>query len=153
MDFVAGTSTDPSASIVCQMPSNENTIFSEYIGNRGVTLIVDAVYSSNLTAAIPSSSANYSEINMASYQIAGTYTIWLKGFLAPKKTSQYEFEIVSTGNSVLYISSDSSSANKVIIKYFKIKQVCNILIYIPLIQKLVASSSQTKGTVTLNSSS
>ena len=98
------------------MPSNENTNFSEYIGNRGVTLIKDPVYSSNLATAIPSSRAKYSEINLASYQISDTYTVWLKGFLAPKKTSQYEFEIVSYGNSILYISSDSSSANKVIIQ-------------------------------------
>ena len=106
------------ASIICQTSSNENTIQSEYIGNRGITAIIDNVYTANLQNAIPSNNATYSEINMASYQTAvtGAYTVWLKGFLTPGKTSKYEFEIVSTGTSILYISTDSLSANKV---YFK----------------------------------
>ena len=97
------------------MPSNDNTTFTEYIGNRGITVITDQVYSSNLQSATPSNNATYSEINMASYQTTstGTYTVWLKGFLAPGKTSRYEFEIVSNGNAILFISTDSASANKV----------------------------------------
>ena len=115
LDFVDGTSSDPTASIVCQVPSNNNTVFTEYVGNRGITLIIDNVYSANLQNVVPSNTAAYSEINMISYQATrtGNYTIWLKGFLAPGKTSRYEFEVVSNGNAILFISTDSSSANKV----------------------------------------
>ena len=118
LNFVPGNSTNPNASIVCQVPANQNSTFTEYAGNRGITLIVDYVYSPNLTTALPSNNATYSEINMASYQATntGVYTIWLKGFLAPKTASRYEFEIISNGNSALFISKDNTSAKKVKIK-------------------------------------
>ena len=84
---------------------------------EGITLIRDNVTTSfaNLTKAIPSSNAQTSIINQASYQdtLTTSVTIWLKGFIYPKKNSIYEFTIVTNGVAALFISNDSSSANKV----------------------------------------
>jgi len=90
---------------------------SEYSGNRGITLIVDngvSTSSANLATAQPSSSAQFSEINMASYtsSTSGAQTVWLKGFLAPGKTSSYKLSLVTNGVAELYLSTDATSANK-----------------------------------------
>ena len=111
-----GTSVDPTASIVCEVPTSDNNAYAaEYIGNRGITLVLDRVSSANLQTATPSATATYTQINMASYRTTqtGSYTMWLKGFLAPGKTSRYEFEVVSNGNAILFLSTDSSSTNRV----------------------------------------
>lgn len=90
------------------------SILNEYYGNRGVTLYRDNIYSANLASAQPSSNAQISKLNQASYtdSLGLDVTIWLKGFLNPKKSSSYEFSIETTGQAILSISQDAKSANK-----------------------------------------
>ncbi len=129
----ATSQTDGKAKITCEVAPNDNTAATEYSGNRGITLIEDSIFTSSasLETIAPSSSATYSQINKASYSssAASDKTVWLKGFLAPGKTSEYEFEIVSNGNGVLFISTDNTSANKV---------------------KVASTSTNTKGKLTLD---
>jgi len=99
------------------VPAVPSASSQEYVGNRGITLIVDsgtATSSASLASAQPSSSAQYSEIYAASYTAttSGAQTVWLKGFLAPRKTSRYKLSLVTNGVAELYLSTDSTSANK-----------------------------------------
>ena len=114
--FTSNSNTGNST-IVCQVPA-VGTAQQDYSGNRGITLIEDSgitTSSSNLATAQPSANAQYSEISMASYfaSSSGSRTVWLKGFLAPGKTSQYKLSLVTNGVAELYLSTDSTSANKV----------------------------------------
>lgn len=83
----------------------------------GVTVIRDNVFtdSGSLASALPSSNATYSVINDAQYIDNQTVdvTVWLKGYLLPKRTSKYEFSISSNGGALLYLSTDDTPANKV----------------------------------------
>lgn len=87
---------------------------TEYYGNRGITLYRDNVYSASLASAQPSGSAQMSVLNQASYADTQTtdVTVWLKGFFNPKKSSKYEFSLVTNGQAILYVSTDARSANK-----------------------------------------
>ena len=67
-------------------------------------------------------SATKSVIDKASFQSSGGRTVWLKGFLNPKKTSQFELSIQRISYSyynydiiMLYVSSDASPDNKQLI--------------------------------------
>ena len=107
-----------SSSIVCQVPAWNNVASQEYAGNRGITLIVDtgvSKTSSDIAQAVPSINAQYSEIQAASYKASasGAQTIWLKGFLAPEKTSTYSLNLVTNGIAELYLSTDSTVTNRV----------------------------------------
>jgi hypothetical protein len=118
ISFTSFNSSSATSSIVCQVPAVPSTSSQEYIGNRGITLIVDSgisISSASLATAQPSSSAQYSEIYAASYtaSTSGAQTVWLKGFLAPGKTSRYKLSLVTNGAAELYLSTDSTAANKV----------------------------------------
>ena len=102
---------------MCQVPAVGSSS-QEYVGNRGITLIEDSgisTSSANLGTAQPTANAQYSELNMASYTASssGARTVWFKGFLTPGKTSQYKLSLVSNGAAELYLSTDSTSTNKV----------------------------------------
>ena len=117
ISFTSFNSSSATSSIVCQVPAVPSASSQEYIGNRGISLIVDsgiATSSASLASAQPSSSAQYSEIYAASYtaSTSGAQTVWLKGFLAPGKTSRYKLSLVTNGVAELYLSTDSTSANK-----------------------------------------
>jgi len=103
----------PNTTFVCSSPAQVTA--TEYYGNRGITVLVDNVYSSDLTQASPSGSATTSEATQASYSTSQStdVTVWLKGFLSPQKDSDYDFTIQTNGNALLYLSTDSNSANKV----------------------------------------
>jgi hypothetical protein len=75
--------------------------------------------SGNLSSAQPSANALYSQINSASYKSNGivNQTVWLKGFLAPARTSSYKLTIVTNGVAELYLSTDSTSSNKLRIAF------------------------------------
>lgn len=118
ISFTSFNSNTTTSSIVCQVPVAPTSSSQEYEGNRGITLIVDygiSTSSSNLATVQPSSNAQYSEINMASYtaSTSGPQTVWFKGFLASKKMSSYKLSLVTNGVAELYLSNDSTSANKV----------------------------------------
>ena len=103
----------PNTTFVCSSPPQ--TSASEYWGNRGINVIVDNVYSSDLTTASPSGSATQNVTNQAAYTTAQTsdVTVWLKGFLSPQKDSDYDFSLITNGRGLLFLSSDSTSANMV----------------------------------------
>jgi len=104
----------PNTRFVCSSPAQ--TTANEYYGNRGVTLIVDDVYSSDLTTATPSAYSNTSVITQAAFSTSQTndLTVWLKGFISPQTDSDYDFTLQTNGQAILNISSDSTSANQVI---------------------------------------
>lgn len=89
----------------------------EYSGNRGITLIRDNVYTpfASLQTATPSANAQYDWLDVASFadNQSVDVTVWLKGFLLPMKSSDYKFSIKANGPTILYLSTDATSANKV----------------------------------------
>jgi len=100
------------------VPAWNGLAAQEYAGNRGITLIVDAgiaTTQSQLAQAVPTANAQYSETQAASYTstTSGAQTVWLKGFLAPRKTSTYSLSLITNGVGELYLSTDSTAANKV----------------------------------------
>ena len=110
----------PVTQFVCKNKpqSPQNQASNEYYGNRGINLIVDSVYTdyANLASAIPSGNATTRIINQAAYMglpTAAGETIWLKGYINPKKESNYEISLATNGVAQLYVSTDASSTNKV----------------------------------------
>jgi hypothetical protein len=107
--------------IVCETRSSQLTRV-DYVGNRGINLVRDNVYTSfaSLDSSVPSSSAKTIWLDVASYQDNQTVdvTIWLNGFLAISKSSDYLFSIKTNGAAKLYLSSDESSVNKVNRQFF-----------------------------------
>ena len=62
----------------------------------------------------------YNEANKAYMKVSGPVTVWLRGFLAPAKTSSYELNLVvgdTNTNALVYFSSDDTSAKKELIAY------------------------------------
>ena len=116
------------STLVCQTaPKPTTSSQTEYYGGLGVTLIRDNFYSSDLTNAVPSANAVYSQLIDAQYNQNNDntttpnsdITVWLKGFFKPGKTSNYQFSITSSygSSAILFLSTDETAANK----------VCNIL--------------------------
>ena len=91
----------------------------EFYGGRGLTLITDqVVYNfSSLETATPSKNSVYSYLAEASFKQteAKEISIWMKGFLNPKRSSFYEFSLDSNAESKLFISTDQTSLNKKLI--------------------------------------
>lgn len=113
--------TSPNTRLTCQAPTPDQNSH-EFSGNRGITLIKDNTYIpfEKLQNATPSALAVVSQLASTSYQSSTrNVTIWMKGYLVPGKTSEYRFELVTNGNAVLFISNDTTSANKVGYFYFK----------------------------------
>ena len=108
----------PNTTFVCQN-SPQKQVKNEYYGNRGINLIRDNVYTADLANAVPSANAVNSIVYKAFFQDTQTIdvTIWLKGFFSPKKDSFYEFSINTNGQAQLFISTDSTSANKVLVHH------------------------------------
>lgn len=92
---------------MCQVSSPPTLSSGYYYGNRGLSTIIDSgVYYTTLTnllTAQPSASAQYSEINRAQIEATGPVTVWLRGFIAPAKTSPYELRLIANGNALLYV--------------------------------------------------
>jgi len=103
---------------------------NEYPGGRGMVLIRDNILTpfSNLTRVIPSATATLSYMNMASFtdNQFRDVTIWLRGFLEPGKSSRYEFTLNTNGDAILYLSTDSTSSNKIIISSNQVSGNSNI---------------------------
>ena len=110
----------PVTKLVCQSPSNSTNSANEYYGNRGIKLIRDNVFTSyaNMAVATPSGSAVNSVIQNATYTDTQSVdvTIWLKGYFSPQIDSSYEFDLNTNGDAaMIYLSTDSTSANKVLL--------------------------------------
>lgn len=116
--------------IVCETSPKVSVTTTNY-GNRGLNLIKDnvAVSFNDLEHAVPSASASSGVVYKASLIEKGNsdQTIWMKGFLYPRKNSSYEFSIATNGFAKLFISTDDKPGNKV----------------------KVADSKTTKGTINL----
>lgn len=110
-----------STSLTCQTETAPASSSSEYIGNRGLTLIRDNVFTAyaSLSSATPSASATKSQQSSASYADTQTVdvTVWLKGYITPLKTSDYELTLVANSGARLFLSTDDKSSNKVEIAY------------------------------------
>lgn len=102
--------------IVCET-SPEVAVTNVNYGNRGLNLIKDNVDTgfNDLENAVPSASASNDTIDRATFVDDGNsaQTIWMKGFLYPRKNSSYEFSIATNGLAKLFISTDASPANRV----------------------------------------
>ena len=111
----------PNTKFVCQNSpqSSVTESSSEFYGDRGLNLITDSIYTpmSSLATVQPSAKAQYNTTDQAAYygvaNQTGDLTVWLIGFLSPKTTSLYELSLVTNKSALLYLSTDSSSANKV----------------------------------------
>jgi hypothetical protein len=69
-----------------------------------------------MATATPSGSAVNSVIQNATYTDTQSVdvTIWLKGYFSPQIDSSYEFVLNTNGDAaMIYLSTDSTSANKV----------------------------------------
>jgi hypothetical protein len=95
----------------------------DFYGNRGISTTIDSnIFTtfSNLFNATPSSNAAYNVANKAYIKVSGPVTVWLRGFLAPAKTSSYELSLVigdTNTNALVYLSTNDTSVNKVLIAY------------------------------------
>ncbi len=93
-------------------------------------LIRDNILTSftNLSRVEPSTSATTSYLNMASFtdNQYRDVTVWLRGYLEPGKSSRYEFSLNTNGDSILFLSTDSNSSNKVIVASNQVSTYSNI---------------------------
>ncbi|CAF1300760.1 unnamed protein product, partial [Adineta ricciae] len=109
--------------VQCQIPSsvtipNQN----QYQGGRGLQLFRDTIAYSQSTLSsnsppVPSSSAIQMWIDDASYTSTNSSdeTVWIEGFIRPSKTATFTFSLSTNGNAVLFLSTDASPSNKVLI--------------------------------------
>ena len=77
-------------------------------------------------------------LDVASYHYPNSsdVTVWLAGYLAPSVSSDYLFSVATNGYAKFYVSTDSTSANKVKDDFFRFFQ----MIYeFSFIKQLVAS--------------
>jgi len=102
--------------LVCKTPPQISAA-QEYVGNRGINMIVDNVVTSvaNLQSAQPSGSAQSTIENATSYldTTSSAKTVWFKGFFVSEKTSAYELTLDTNGDAILLFSDNSASAGKV----------------------------------------
>ncbi len=110
----------PYTTFTCQSTASFASTSGEYYGNRGVNLIIDKGVNTpfvNLSTASPTANAILNVTNKFSFNDpqSESVTVWLKGFLSPQKDSLYSFDIQVNGQAVLYLSTDASSTNKVLI--------------------------------------
>ena len=104
----------PNTQFICKSPTQVQN--SEYFGNRGINLIKDNVYMqfSQLSSAVPSINSNKTVIDQTVFSDSNSedITIWLRGFFSPQTDSLYEFIINSNGEAILYLSTDTTLANR-----------------------------------------
>ncbi len=97
---------------------------SDYYGNRGINLITEYVYTpfASLQTAMASTNAVSTQTDRIYYNTSTNLdiTLWMKGYLVPGKSSIYEFEVVTNGEAILMLSTDSKSINKVLKLHFKL---------------------------------
>jgi hypothetical protein len=74
----------------------------------------------SLTSATPSANAEKIWLDEFKYdeQNSTSVTIWMSGFIVIARTSPYLFSVNSNGVAVLYVSTDSTEANKVVFILF-----------------------------------
>jgi hypothetical protein len=105
--------------LTCQTPRVPSTLSSQYPGGRGINLIRENVLTSfaNLATVSPSAAAEKSFTDQLAYtdSLNTDITVWFKGYLAPGKNSNYEFQFdsITNGDAILLLSTDATSANKV----------------------------------------
>ena len=106
----------PNTRLTVEAPSPA-AVASDYYGNRGINLITDSVFTplASLQTAAPSANAISTQIDRVFFNTStqSDITAWMKGFFLPGKSSLYEFEIVTNGEAILMLSTDSTSAKKV----------------------------------------
>lgn len=114
LDFKLNNKVD--SMLMCST-SPKGSVSAEYYGGRGITVYRDNLLTSSasLSTATPSANAQVSTLNDASYVDTQNVdvTIWMKGYIKPAVSSNYEFSISTNGQAVLMISTDSTSAAKV----------------------------------------
>jgi hypothetical protein len=109
-----------STKLTCETPNVPSTSSNEYSGGRGINLLRDNVLTpfANLSSASPSAAAEKSFTDQLTYTdiLNVDVTVWFRGFLSPGKSSNYEFQFdsITNANAVLLLSTNDSSANKVI---------------------------------------
>jgi len=90
---------------------------TEFIGNRGINLVRDNVNTAfaSLGSATPSANAKTIWLDELKYIDTDTtdVTVWMQGFLVVAKDSDYLVSVTTNGAAVVYLSTDSTEANKV----------------------------------------
>lgn len=111
----------PQTTLVCNNLPKKQTK-TEYYGNRGITMTRDNIYTpfASMATSSPSSNAQTRIIDQASYTDTKSVdvTIWLIGFFNPKKDSTYEFTLNTNSDAQVYLSTDSTSANKSLVSSY-----------------------------------
>lgn len=112
----------PDTQFTCEFKSQQNPSSNEYYGNRGINFIRDDVYTlfANLASVTPSANARYNITNQMFFNENRPFdsTVWFRGYFKPKISSNYLFSINTNGSAILFVSTDSSSANKVLISSY-----------------------------------
>lgn len=110
---------DPSNSQIVCTTKAANPTATGFIGNRGVNMIRDNVNTvfSSLVSAVPSGSAQTIWIDELRYVDPNKtdVTVWMSGFLSIARDSDYLISLTTNGVAVLYLSTDSTEANKVLV--------------------------------------
>lgn len=100
--------------ITCRTQSTRVISASDYVGNRGMNVVTIKNYTdySNLDLAVQPINSTPEWIDSANYESSyAPITVWMTGYFAPLISSEYQFSLNVLGK--LYLSNDSSSANKV----------------------------------------
>ena len=102
--------------LTCQTQSSQASS-SDYYGNRGIQVAISNSFTpyALLNTSNPPTNAQVNWLDSASYQYTGksNVTIWLTGYLAPSVSSDYLFSITTNGFAQFYLSTDSTSSQKV----------------------------------------
>ncbi len=93
------------------------SVTSDNYGNRGITIIKEYVFfnANSLATAQPSASAQNTTSNAALFQgfTSSPLTVWFEGYIYPRKSSNYEFSLVTNTNAVLLIGASSTNSTVV----------------------------------------
>jgi hypothetical protein len=104
----------------CQTAAKPMQIKSEYHGGRGISGFSENLLTSfsNLGTFSQSLSLNTKrfKLNEAKYEqnTTGDLTLWLRGYLSPQRSSNYELSLNSNVDAKLFISLSQLSADKVL---------------------------------------
>lgn len=108
--------------LVCQT-SAKPVQTNQYPGSRGIYAYRQSILTAydSLSSAQPSANAAQSLLNQTNFIDIQTVdvTVWLKGYLSPGKSSNYEFQLQTNGYGVVYLTFDKDgSKNRVLINSF-----------------------------------
>ena len=105
--------------IVCESGPVLPNVGNDNFGNRGIDLITENGYTTfgELTNKNITNSATFQKLQEARLLDTekSNKTIWMKGYLYPRRTGKYVFQMNCNGNAKFFLSPDTSAVNKTLV--------------------------------------